>query len=94
MPYFQKTYDQKICDEYIICLNRLSSLKTNRKKTIKALLYLQDVDLYPLFRPLEQVKKALQRKIDSYDSKLAKANKEFIKANKAYKQYCADKDKS
>jgi hypothetical protein len=94
MPYAQKTYDQNICDEYIVSLSILSSLKTSRKKTIKALLYLQDVDLYPLFRPLEQVKKALQRKIDSYDSRIAKANKEFIKANKAYKQYCANKEQS
>ena len=87
-------YDEKICDEYVYCLEHLKILKEDRRDYAKALLHLQGISLYPLVTPLERVIKALQRKIENYDSRIAKANKEFIKAKKTYKEYCAKKGKS
>jgi hypothetical protein len=84
-------YDEKICDEYVNCLYHLKALKRWRKDYVKALLHLQNISLYPLVMPVEKVKTALQRKIDGYDLKIAKANKDAIKATKAYKEYCAKK---
>ena len=87
-------YDEKICDKYVNCLLRLKNLKRWRKDYAKALLYLQSVRLYPLVTPVERVIKALQRKIDGYDLEIVKANKDAIKATKAYKEYCTKKGNS
>jgi hypothetical protein len=84
-------YDEKICDDYVDSLHHLKALKKWRKDYVRALLYLKDIDLYPLVTPVERVIKALQHKIDGYDLEIAKANKDAIKATKAYKKYCAEK---
>lgn len=85
-------YDQKICDAYVNCLHHLKALKRWRKDYAKALLHLQNISLYPLVTPVEKVKTALQRKIQTYDLEIVKTNKDVIKATKAYQEYCANKE--
>lgn len=88
------TYDQKICDQYVLHLTLLNMAKDNAKFLQKCLREIDQIHHVVNTNASSAVKKSIIMKIETNKRKLISLKEASAKATKAYKQYCDNKEQS